>query len=66
MVTSARARWPSDVALQDWRRAGLNAACWVRFKLFTLDDHLIIRGLGALSAHDGLAVTDGLRRCLVV
>ena len=40
MITSAHARWPSDVALGDWQHAGLNVACWVRFKLFTLDDHL--------------------------
>lgn len=36
MVTSTPARWPSDVALRDWRQAGLNVACWVRFKLHTL------------------------------
>lgn len=66
MVTSADTRWPSDVALRDWRYAGLDVACWVRFKLFTLDDHLIIRKAGALSVRDGQAVKDGLRRCLVV
>ena len=65
MVTSAGVRWPSDVALRDWRYAGLNVACWVRFKLFTLDDHLIVRKAGALSARDGQAVKDGLRRWLV-
>ena len=66
MVTSTIVRWPSDVALQDWRLAGLSVACWVRFKLFTLDDHLIAGKAGALSMRDAQAVKDGLRQCLAV
>ena len=64
MVTSPTGRWPSDVALQDWRRSGLSVVCWVRFKLFTLDDELIVRKAGSLSARDAQAVKDGLRRYL--
>ena len=66
MVTSTVVRWPSDVALQDWQHAGLRVACWVRFKLFTLDDYLIVGRAGALSARDAQAVEDGLRRCLTI
>ena len=66
MVTSADTRWASDVALQDWRQAGLNVACWVRFKLFTLDDHLIVRRAGTLSMRDAQAVKAGLRQWLAV
>lgn len=64
MVTSAAARWESDVALQDWRQAGLHVACWVRFKLFTLDEDLILRKAGALSKRDGEAVKAELSQCL--
>lgn len=66
MVTTAGARWPSDVALQDWQQAGLHVACWVRFKLFTLDDHLIDRKAGTLSIRDAQAVQAGLRQCLAI
>ena len=66
MITSTTARWPSDVALQDWQHAGLSVACWVRFKLFTLDDNLIVGKAGALSMRDAQAVKDGLRRHLAV
>lgn len=66
MVTTADVRWPSDVALQDWRQAGLRVACSVRFKLFTLDDHLIVRKAGTLSMRDAEAVQAGLRRCLAI
>lgn len=66
MITSASARWRSDVALRDWRQAGLSVACWVRFKLFTLDDDLIVRKAGTLSLRDAEAVRTGLGRWLAV
>ena len=65
MITSAGGEWPSDVALRDWREAGLNVPCKVRFKLFTLDDTILIRKLGTLSESDGRAVRKALSRCLV-
>ena len=64
MITSTKARWRSDVALKDWRQAGLKVACWVRLKLFTLDDALILHSVGALSERDREAVQDALGRCL--
>lgn len=60
MITSASRDWPSDVAIQGWREAGLNVACKVRFKLFTLDDTLIVRKLGTLSKRDCNAVREAL------
>lgn len=53
MITSTGNDWPSDVAIQGWREAGLNVPCKVRFKLFTLDDALIVRKVGRLSKEDG-------------
>ena len=64
MVTSTTARWESDVALQDWRQAGLHVVCRVRFKLFTLDEDLILRKAGTLSKRDGEAVKAALSQCL--
>ena len=66
MITTAAGEWLSDVKLQDWQEAGLNAPCKVRFKLFTLDAVLIMRGIGTLSKRDGAAVKDALRRFLTV
>ena len=65
MITSAGSDWPSDVAIQDWREAGLNVSCKVRFKRFTLDDTLIVRKLGALSKRDGEAVKNAPGHVLV-
>ncbi len=66
MITSTAIEWPSDVPLGDWREAGLNAPCKVRFKLFTLDHGLIVRRLGVLSKRDSAAVRAALRRFLAI
>ena len=53
MVTSARnSQWPTDWQIKDLQAAGLPQPCVVRFKLFTLDQSLLIGSLGALSAAD--------------
>ena len=50
--------------IQDWREAGLNVPCKARFKLFTLDDTLIVRKLGTLSKRDGEVVKKALGHVL--
>ena len=65
MITSTRAAWPSDVSIRRWREAGLHVPCKVRFKLFTLDEDLIMQRIGRLSEEDGVAVKEALRRALV-
>lgn len=66
MITSARSGWPSDIALRDWQEAGLDVPCKVRLKLFTLDGHLILRRLGALSSRDAKEVKDRISLVLAV
>lgn len=65
MITSARqSAWPLDVPITDLASAGLNTACLVRMKLFTLDRGLIVRAAGALGGADADAVTTALGKCL--
>ena len=53
MITSlGNAPWPLDVPIEDLDAAGLPAPSKVRMKLFTLDDQLILRKAGRLSARD--------------
>ena len=66
MITSAEEEWPSDIAVRDWREAGLSVPCKVRLKLFTLDDALILRKAGTLSERDAEAVQNSLVRFLAV
>lgn len=50
MVTSANhSRCPSDWPIEDLQASGLPQACVVRFKLFSLDQNLLIGSLGKLS-----------------
>ncbi len=65
MVTSARqSRWPLDWELQRADAAGLPQPCVVRFKLFTLDERLILKALGALHADDRQGVSTHLAQLL--
>lgn len=59
MITSAAHRpWPEDTRLTDYRSAGLRLPCTVRLKVFTLDNRLILRKIGRLSAADRNAVQE--------
>lgn len=67
MITTASARdWPSDVRLADWPTAGLPQPCVVRFKLFTIDNRLLLRRAGTLSARDRRTVKRSLRTVVAV
>ena len=67
MITSSRgAAWLSDVALEDWREAGLGVSCRVRLKLFTLDNTLVLRRVGAISRRDAAPVRNALARFLAL
>lgn len=65
MITTSRLTWPSDVAIEEWRNAGLIAPCKVRFKLFTLDHALIVRRIGVMHPRDGQRVKNVLSRLLI-
>jgi mRNA interferase MazF len=53
MVTTAgHTRWPSDYPIRDLRPTGLQVACVVRWKLFTLDNRALRRSIGHLGERD--------------
>jgi len=62
MITSAKqSGWPLDVPIADRGAAGLDTACVVRMKLFTLDHRLIVRRAGTLGAGDRAAVSGAVK-----
>ena len=66
MITSAsNPDWPMDVPI-DAAKAGLNTPSKVRMKLFTLDNRLVLRKLGALSESDRRALTAVIQKLLCV
>ena len=64
ITTAGRTRWPSDYALQDLRPTGLQVACVVRWKLFTLDNRALQRRIGNLGEPDALGCRAALARIL--
>ena len=65
MITSTAHRpWPGDSRLADHRAAGLHLPCVVRLKVFTLDNRLILRKIGQLSAADRRMVQENIRTYL--
>ena len=53
MITSAVENpWPYDTAIVDFKSAGLSVACVLRFKLFLIDNRLVIRKAGKLGKAD--------------
>ena len=61
ITTSVVPPWPGDTGLSDQQAAGLRAPCTVRLKLFTLDNRLILKSIGHLSAADQRAVRENIR-----
>ena len=66
MITSAKnASWPLDREF-NYQAAGLRKASKVRFKLFTLDNRLILRRIGVLHAKDRDSIEDALKELLAI
>lgn len=64
ITTKSHRPWPGDYALLDWQSAGLDISCLVRLKLFTLDNRLILKSLGALAKKDRLHVERNVQAIL--
>lgn len=53
MITTAKLdRWPGDYALARPAESGLLSDCYVRWKVFTLPNSLIVRIIGELADED--------------
>jgi mRNA interferase MazF len=52
ITTAAGSTWPSDIAIEELKPAGLNRPCFIRWKLFTLPNDLILRRAGGLASRE--------------
>ena len=52
------------VPLQDWRAAGLNVPCGIKSQIATIEDRLVVKSVGQLSARDLTALDFALRSWL--
>ena len=66
MITSAHnTSWPDDIMIHNLAIAGLSAPSVIRFKLFTLDERLIISQIGILDSQEQLNVHHHLSTYLI-
>jgi mRNA interferase MazF len=64
ITTQSHTPWPGDTLIQTGTATGLPSACLVRLKLFTLDNRLILKKIGALSLSDQEKVAASFYRYL--
>ncbi len=65
MITTAKqSTWPLDTPIDNLDAAGLTAQSVVRFKLFTLDNRLVVRRAGRLATDDWSKVTASLAKLI--
>ena len=61
MITTRGHRpWPGDSEIEEYSAAGLKLQCQVRFKIFTLDNRLLLKRIGRLSDNDSRKVKEYL------
>jgi len=53
-----------DLVLQDWSGAGLNVRCGIKSQIATVEERLVIKSVGTLSAQDKMALDGRLRAWL--
>lgn len=65
MITTAKeTSWATDIAIEDLEPAGLREPCYVRWKIFTLPNELIVRAAGRLSTRDWRATRSALKKAI--
>lgn len=53
-------------ALQDWSAEGLNVPCGIKSQIATIEDRLVLKSVGTLSARDQAELDGRLRNWLLV
>ena len=64
ITTAAGSTWPSDLPIVELKAAGLVKNCYVRWKIFTLQNQLIDRTIGQLVGADLVAARSTMKAIL--
>jgi mRNA interferase MazF len=54
----------TDVALKEWRVAGLNVPCGIKAQIATVEERLVVKTVGTLGAVDRRSLDERLRMWL--
>ena len=56
----------TDFPVKEWRAAGLNVPCGVKAQVSTVEESLVVKTIGAITAADRLTLDGRLRKWLQV
>ena len=62
ITTIGHSPWPFDTVIKDLQQTGLSAPSMIRFKLFTLDNNIIVKKIGSLSQYDRTVVAARMKK----
>lgn len=65
MITSAKnSRWENDFEIKEIECTGLKTDCVVRFKIFSLDERIILKRIGFLAQNEQIHIKDILSKLI--
>lgn len=65
MITSAKnSNWESDLPIKELEPTGLKTECVIRYKIFSLDERMIIKKIGTISESEKPKVRENLLKQL--
>ena len=65
MITSAKnSSWDDDFKIKDTQSTGLNIDCVVRYKIFSLDERIILKKIGSISEKEQYQIKENFLKLL--
>jgi len=65
MITSAKnSKWENDLQIKEIEPTGLKSASVIRYKIFSLDERVVLKKLGTISENDQKQVKENLLKLL--
>lgn len=65
MITSAKnSRWDNDFEIKEIETTGLKTSCVVRYKIFSLDERIILKKVGSISENEQKQIKENLLKTM--
>lgn len=65
MITSAKnSRWDNDFEIKEIETTGLKTSCVVRYKIFSLDERIILKKVGSISGNEQKQIKENLLKTM--
>jgi len=65
MITSAKnSRWANDFEIKEIESTGLKTDCVIRYKIFSIDERIILKKIGVISENEQKPVKENLLKLI--